>query len=395
MNIASTLTVGDAAARCWDVLVIGAGPAGALAALQSARMGLGTLLVESKRMPRDKVCGGCMNERALAILRQEGLGSLAQMLGAQPLSELCLLVRGRVLRLPMPYGQALSRAALDGALVQAAIAAGAEFLCETQASVCPAEHQEFRQTCLRSHHESRDVAARLVLCADGVNRSSLKRLDGFQSQVAPHSRIGVSALLDEPSEAFQPGRLTMVVGGEGYVGLTRVEGGRLNVAAAVSPRALHGQHDAGEVISSILSQSQVETPAALATAHWHGTAPLTSRPGRVADERLLVLGDAGGYVEPFTGEGIAWAMETSIEVGQWLGPAVQSWQPSLALDWQRRHRALIGRRQLLCKAWAAILCRPRLSLAAIHACRVFPTGARFLMARINSTAAFGRAAASL
>ena len=50
----------------WDVTVIGAGPAGTVAAIQLAARGMKTLLLDSKSFPRDKVCGGCLNQPAMA-----------------------------------------------------------------------------------------------------------------------------------------------------------------------------------------------------------------------------------------------------------------------------------------------------------------------------------------
>ena len=61
----------------WDAIVIGAGPAGALAARQIALQGLHTLLIDGKHFPRAKVCGGYLNSRALQALREVGLGHVA------------------------------------------------------------------------------------------------------------------------------------------------------------------------------------------------------------------------------------------------------------------------------------------------------------------------------
>ena len=60
----------------WDVLVLGAGPAGAAAARQLARRGHRVLIVEKARLPRAKVCGGCLSGGALDVLQMIGLGDL-------------------------------------------------------------------------------------------------------------------------------------------------------------------------------------------------------------------------------------------------------------------------------------------------------------------------------
>ncbi len=80
----------------WDAIVIGAGPAGALAARELAGKGVRVLLVEKRRFPRGKVCGGCLNGRALSILDSVGLGSLVAGSGGVPLGGLQLHFRGRL-----------------------------------------------------------------------------------------------------------------------------------------------------------------------------------------------------------------------------------------------------------------------------------------------------------
>ncbi|MHC5542449.1 FAD-dependent monooxygenase, partial [Singulisphaera rosea] len=69
--------------RTWDVIVIGAGPAGALSALLAARSGLSTLLVERKRFPRPKVCGTCLNRSAVELLESLGLGEIPASSGVR------------------------------------------------------------------------------------------------------------------------------------------------------------------------------------------------------------------------------------------------------------------------------------------------------------------------
>ena len=80
-TVAPTMRPADAPAAAWDAIVIGAGPAGAFTALQLARAGARTLLVDRKPFPRAKVCGGCVNARAVAILERAGLGDSMREIG--------------------------------------------------------------------------------------------------------------------------------------------------------------------------------------------------------------------------------------------------------------------------------------------------------------------------
>src|SRR5204862_4738326 len=130
-----TLSLQAAATRRWDVAVVGAGPAGALAAYEMATRGYSVLLIDKAAFPRGKVCGSCLNGQALAALHGAGLGTLTQSLGAVPLHRFWLASRGQRAVLQLPSGVAISRDSLDAALVLAAIHAGANFLPEALA-VC-------------------------------------------------------------------------------------------------------------------------------------------------------------------------------------------------------------------------------------------------------------------
>src|SRR5437667_10341215 len=86
-TVASTLQPAAAARRVWDALIIGAGPAGSLAARELARRGVATLLVDRARFPRDKVCGSCLGASGLTELAAVGLGDLPRRLNAPRLEQ--------------------------------------------------------------------------------------------------------------------------------------------------------------------------------------------------------------------------------------------------------------------------------------------------------------------
>ncbi len=86
----------------WDVIVIGAGPAGALAAYLLAKHSLRTLLVEKAEFPRAKVCGGCVNLRALDALQRVGLGALCDQFGTHRSNNSRCIAVARQRRSPCP-----------------------------------------------------------------------------------------------------------------------------------------------------------------------------------------------------------------------------------------------------------------------------------------------------
>ena len=162
MTLPATLDRAAAAQQLWDVIVVGAGPAGALAAHGLASRGVAVLLVDRAEFPRGKVCGGCLNGRALTLLQQAGRGTLPAELGAMPVDAFLLAVGGSQARLPLPSGVAVSRNALDAALVRAAITVGANFLPGTRATLGELTSRE-RVVILEG--EATPARARLVLAA--------------------------------------------------------------------------------------------------------------------------------------------------------------------------------------------------------------------------------------
>jgi len=82
--IAATVNLRGVVRRRWDVVVIGAGPAGAVAARQLALRRFDVLLVDKSQFPRDKVCGCCVNAAAITALRRAGLGAHFDRTGGRP-----------------------------------------------------------------------------------------------------------------------------------------------------------------------------------------------------------------------------------------------------------------------------------------------------------------------
>lgn len=363
----------------WDAVIIGAGPAGSLAAHQLASRGLRTVLVERSVFPRDKVCGGCVGARAVEQLELLGLGHVARGQGGMPLAGLQICRGSRRLMVPLSGGVAISRRTLDAALVDAAVAAGAEFRPETLATVNPAVADpaaSFRRVALRTQgRAATEIAARVVLVADGLSHSSLRRLPAFESRVAERSRIGLGTVATACSKDYEPGTIYMAVGRAGYVGVVRVEQDRLNVAAAIDGRFLRQCGGPAAAIATILQQADRPVPT-VESPVWQGTPPLTRRTEQLADWRLFVLGDAAGYVEPFTGEGIAWALTAAAAVAPLAEQACTAWEQRLATLWHQRYDRLVRRRQRLCRMLTAVLKHPWAASTAWAGVSMLPSLAR-------------------
>jgi flavin-dependent dehydrogenase len=359
MILAGTCDLEAAATRVWDAVVVGAGPAGALAARESARRGLAVLLVDREPFPRWKVCGCCLSARALSILAAVGLGDLPRDRGAVSLGEVYLATDTRGARVPLPAGAALSRQALDAALVEAAVAAGAGFLPQAWAALGDLSAGGWT-VCLRRGEAVVGVQTRVVIAADGLPGALLEAVPGFRIATAPEARVGAGAIADRAPAFYERGTIFMACGRGGYLGLVRLEDGRLGLAAAFDLARVRDCGGPGRAAAALLEEVGWPAVPGLPGLSWRGTPRLTRRLTPPAGERLFALGDAAGYVEPFTGEGMAWALAGAAALAPLAARAARQWRPSLAAEWAARHRHAVVRRQHACRLTARVLRHPRL-----------------------------------
>lgn len=347
-----------------DAVVIGAGPAGAVAARELARRGCSVLLVDKARFPRPKVCGCCVNGAAVRTLQRLGLGSV--LAGAVPLRDARIAAGRRSARVKLPGGVVLSREALDAALVREAIAAGAEFRDGAAA--------HFESGAVSVGGEPAD--ARIAVVASGLSGGA---------EPEPGSRIGAGACVPAPAapEFYAPGSIFMATARGGYVGIVRVEDGRLDVAAAFDVAFVKGRGGLGAAAEVVLSEAGWPSIPGLAGLPWKGTPALTRRAKALGGARWFAVGDAAGYVEPFTGEGMAWAVASAAALAPIAARAAREWDAARVGEWERAHRRLIGARQRTCRVVSRVLRSPALTALAVRALAALPALARPVVASLN------------
>lgn len=332
-----------------DVLVIGAGPAGGAAAIVAGRAGVRTLLVDRAAFPRPKVCGGCVSPAGLSALREMGMRvEMARV------DSIAIWSRGRVGTVRTRAGGVVERGALDAAMAEHAQRCGATLAMECSARVVACDGRGVRvRVTERGVH--RTTMSRAVVCADGLGGRSLEGAaampsavpecaPAFEVDVWPESRMGLGAIVDAhvlSGPALRDRAITMMVGEGGYVGFARLADGRVDVAAAVVPALIESQRSAAGAIASLVEEASGDASLARQVRSidaWKGTPLLTRRRRSVEAMGVLVAGDAAGYAEPFTGEGMTWAIASGVRAGECAAAMVRGAHASGAYQawWNQR-----------------------------------------------------------
>ena len=427
-EVLPTTTPATAALIDWHCIVIGAGPAGSAVAIRLARRGLRVLLVDRSAMPRPKVCGCCLSPLARAELA--AICPPHSLSAALPLASVRLVSAGLSARIRMPDGAVLSREALDAALVRQAIAAGADWLPNLTAD---AVHEPTagrvdepltvvaRATTSHQQQEATRLSSRVVVIAAGLadmihlvqaddrgshtGSSSRQQMHAPRDRrVAPGSRIGVGTTLTANSSAslpaaidLPPGELVMAVARHGYCGLVRLEDGRLDLAAAVDRHMLAAAGGPAAGIVHLLRSAGGNSRAttafdgsldAVATATFRATPPLTHHSPRIAgrSQRIFRVGDAASYVEPFTGEGIGWALasgrllaESLLVDGATSGPLTAGDIVAAAERYPLQHRRLFAAHHARCRWVAHGVRHPNLLSGAVQLAAALPAAAAWVL----------------
>ena len=366
----------------YDIVVIGAGVAGAAFAAHVAHPSRRVLLVERSQWPRPKVCGCCLNGAAVAPLQRLGLGDALYNAGIQ-LNRVRILARSKTATLAVPSGIALSRLVLDELIVSRAIESGAEFLPGVAATITASKSAQQWSVQLRTAHGVRTISANVVIAADGLCGSSLNGLDLFQPIVSPRAWFGVGGTLTGVTEeSCGNGAISMHVATHGYAGLVRLGSRTVNLAAAMNPDWTREVGGPAQAIAAIINEARGEGASFdLGSAQLRGTGLLTRRRPIVSRPGLLVIGDASGYIEPFTGEGMAWALAGAEAAAGMVNAGLNA--SELATSWAHWHTSQLRSRQRTCTLIRELLRRPRLVSGVLSAIGTIPAAAQVASAIVR------------
>jgi flavin-dependent dehydrogenase len=346
------------------------------------------LLVDRATFPRSKVCGCCLSARAIALLVKSGVLQSCSELGGVPYDRLKLSARRGTAICALPAGLAMSRDVLDLTLAHQALTAGATWLTGVRASLLPTDPSSDVRTVALEEPGRRArvlVKSRVVIDATGLASGfSAHELRG--ERVVPHARIGAGAQVKSAAlRGLTDRAVNMAVGPHGYVGVVRIGDDLWNMAAAFDVPAVRRARGVLPVVADTfrhvgwLDRSLgTSLPSWLEHMDWRGTPALSRRPHRVSARGLFVVGDAAGYVEPFTGDGMASAVAAASSVAPLARDAIGGWDVRLEAEWSRaldevtRSRrvssgvAWLARHPLLMDVVASVLSRwPALAAPAI------------------------------
>jgi geranylgeranyl reductase family protein len=348
----------------FDVLVVGAGPAGSATALRLARDGARVLLAEKARFPRDKPCGGGLTGRALRHVPCD----------VSPVVEHDVdrfVVRvgygGKVARRhASTLVRMTQRARLDLHLAEQAAAAGADF--RDGAGVAQLELGAGDAT---ARVGSSRVRASYVVGADGANGIVARAAglgDGIHCGVALEGNVAWGALERAPYDRTAWVELGVVPGGYGWV-FPKGDHANLGVGGWLSVGPSLRSHLAR------LARSHGLEPSAVTEARGHRL-PMR-RPGAPAARgRVLLVGDAAGLVDPLSGDGIYEAFVSArLAAEAVLAGALEGYEGALAA-------ALDGHAHASWKAKRAADRFPRACLWALRAPGVFDVVAGLLQGEL-------------
>jgi geranylgeranyl reductase family protein len=290
----------------YDIIIAGGGPAGAVAAERAAKKGLSVLVLEKETYPRDKTCGGGVSQKAL-----DAIGGIDKELIE------CEVFRARIF---LPDYQSFTgelddriaitvmRRDFDHWLINRAADSGAQVHDNE-----PVKDIKFSKDCVEVVTPENRYQARMIVGADGVN-SMVARKSGIRTRWGSDISLCLETEveLDDTliAECVESGTLEFYFRGPGSYGWVFPKRGRLSVGlGGPIPQMRRSKEMFRSFVRDISLQKKINLKDRITRIN-SNLIPLGGVSRKIHDERVILTGDAAGFVDPFLAEGLYYAMKS-------------------------------------------------------------------------------------
>jgi geranylgeranyl reductase family protein len=334
--------------RARDVVVVGGGPAGCATAILLRQRGHDVLLLDEARFPRDKVCGEGVSPEAWRLLDLLGARGAVEALGPHPLRGMSLVsprgtaFHGTYRRADDDVGFAVRRDRLDQALLSRVREAGVEVRERTKATGVLRTGASVTGVTAQNGTGPERFDARLVVAADG-RRSVVARELGLLGEHRSLRKFAVRGHWDGVEGLRESGEMHVGLGG--YCGIAPLGARSANLAFVLDRRAM--ARAGGDLEAFYRATIAARWPAlherlagATLLAPPRAIGPLALVARRACAPGVLLVGDAAGFYDPFTGEGVTLALRSAELAAETADGALRSGRTDDLDAYDRaRHRA--------------------------------------------------------
>ncbi|MDQ6695324.1 MAG: NAD(P)/FAD-dependent oxidoreductase [Chloroflexota bacterium] len=351
----------------YDAIVVGAGPAGSATSALLAKKGLSVLLLDKAAFPRDKACGEYTSADTEEVLSRIGALKAVEDAGARRLSAMRVISpagHGFSMEYNAPQVLATQRRSLDAALVAYALQCGAEVRERSRVESVVVTEGHVHGVTLRTRSGTIQEESRLVIGADGVHSAVVRSL-GLAAPLRWPQNLGMVAHYRGYSGLDNWGE--MHVSRYGYAGLAPQSGGLLNVGLVMPMKSARAVGEVSSVerferFANLFPGVSERLCDAERVSQVRGVGPIGARVKRVYGHGYLLVGDAAGFFDPFTGEGVYKALR-----GAELASTV-AWQAleendvsarALSSYAHLRHKAFFEK-EIVCRLVQSFVGMPRL-----------------------------------
>ena len=362
---------------------MGAGPGGSATAYHLASHGADVLMVDKAIFPREKVCGDGLTPRGVRTLERMGVDPLEP--GFTRVDRLRSYgVNGTVTDLPWPklrsfpsFGVVRTRLDLDNLLATRAVKAGARFLQGVEATK-PVRSEDgwVAGAILKENGDVREVRARFVVAADGASsrfaqQAGVVRDDSRPMGIAARRYYRIARQQEPVFEAFvnivDPAT-DGVMAGYGWIfplgdGVVNVGAGLLNTFTRFKEISARKLLDT--FLTNLPQEWGINEENAVGPV-LSGPIPMGMNRQPLAVPGMLLVGDAGGMVNPFNGEGIAYAMETGELAAELITDALTRNRPAVAHMYPVLLRERYGQYYFVGRQWVRMIGHPRFMRFAVQ-----------------------------